>query len=138
MKHHPLILLSCAPFIVAAALAADSPQQTDAARVTTLLTRALPDIEGKEVTMLTVEYPPGASSPPHRHDANTFVYVLEGSVIMQVDGGKEVTLEPGDTFYESPADVHRVSRNASATRPAKFLVFFVKNAGAATTSSVSR
>ncbi len=95
-----------------------------------LLTRALPDIDGKEVVMLTVEYSPGGASSAHRHNANTFVYVLEGSVVMQVKGGKEVTLQPGDTFYESPSDIHTVSRNASETAPAKFLVFFVKDAGA--------
>jgi quercetin dioxygenase-like cupin family protein len=80
--------------------------------------------------MLTVEYPPGGSSPPHRHNANIFVYVLEGSLVMQVTGGKEVTLKEGETFYESPTDVHVVSRNASTTRPAKFLVFSFKAAGA--------
>ena len=80
--------------------------------------------------MVTVEYAPGASSAPHRHNAHTFVYVLEGSIVMQVKGGKEVTLGPGETFYESPQDVHTVSKNASATQPAKFLVFFVKEKGA--------
>jgi quercetin dioxygenase-like cupin family protein len=80
--------------------------------------------------MLTVEYAPGASSTAHRHNASTFVYVLEGSVVMQVKGGKEVTLGPGQTFYESPDDIHTVSRNASTTKPAKFLVFFVKDKGA--------
>ena len=80
--------------------------------------------------MLTVEYPPGAVSTRHRHNANTFVYVLEGSVVMQVEGGKEVTLGPGQTFYESPDDVHVVSKNASNSQPAKFLVFFVKDKGA--------
>jgi quercetin dioxygenase-like cupin family protein len=80
--------------------------------------------------MLTVEYAPGASSTAHRHNANTFVYVLEGSVVMQVEGGKPVTLGPGQTFYESPSDVHVVSKNASDSQPAKFLVFFVKDKGA--------
>jgi quercetin dioxygenase-like cupin family protein len=80
--------------------------------------------------MVTVEYPPGASSLEHRHNAYTFVYVLEGSVVMQVKGGKEVTLGPGQTFYESPEDIHTVSKNASNTKPAKFLVFFVKDKGA--------
>ena len=119
------------------AIAAGSPHAPKPANVTTLLNRALPDVDGKEVTMLTVEYAPGAESPPHRHDAHTFVYVLEGSIVMQVDGSKEALLHPGDTFYESPSDVHRVSRNASATQPAKFLVFFVKDAGASTTTPVS-
>ncbi|MEP6780461.1 MAG: cupin domain-containing protein [Gemmatimonadaceae bacterium] len=96
-----------------------------------LLTQALPDLQGKEVSMLTVEYPPGFVGTPHRHDSDTFVYVLEGSIIMQVTGGKLMTLHPGDTFYESPTDVHSVGRNASTAERAKFLVFFVKNQGAA-------
>ena len=83
--------------------------------------------------MLTVEYPAGGTSPSHRHNAHTFVYVLEGSVVMQVKGGNEVTLGPGETFYESPSDVHSVSRNASTTKPAKFLVFFVKEKDAPAT-----
>src|SRR4051794_32038903 len=107
-----------------AALAADD------AKVVPLMTKDLTGIAGKEATMLTVEYPPGGSSSAHRHDAHTFVYVLEGSVVMQVKGGKEVTLGPGQTFYESPEDIHTVSRNASTTKPARFLVFFVKQKGA--------
>lgn len=103
-----------------------------AATVQQLLTQALPDIKGKEVSIVTVEYAPGGSSSPHRHQANTFVYVLEGSMIMQVAGGKETTVGPGQTFYESPSDVHAVSRNASSTKPAKFLVFFIKDVGAST------
>ena len=96
----------------------------------TLLTKALADIPGKEGTMLTVEYAPGASGQVHRHNAHVFVYVLEGQIVMQVEGGKEQVLSPGQTFYESPSDVHTVGRNASTTRPAKFLVFMVKNVGA--------
>jgi len=103
------------------------------ARVTPLMTKDLAGIAGKEGMMLTVEYAPGASSTEHRHNAHTFVYVLEGSVVMQVKGGKEVTLGPGQTFYESPEDVHTVSRNASSTKPARFLVFFVKDKGAPVT-----
>lgn len=97
-----------------------------------LLTKPLAGVDGKEGSMAIVEYAPGASSPAHRHNANVFVYVLEGSVVMQVNGGEETTLTAGQTFYESPADVHTVSRNASATEPAKFLVFFVKDEGAPT------
>ena len=100
------------------------------AKVTPLITKDLDGIAGKEIKMLTVEYAPGASSAPHKHNAQTFVYVLEGSVVMQVKGGNEVTLGPGQTFYESPEDIHTVSRNASSTQPAKFLVFFVKDKGA--------
>jgi quercetin dioxygenase-like cupin family protein len=103
------------------------------AKVTPLMAKDLAGIAGKECTMLTVDYAPGASSTEHRHNAQTFVYVLEGSVTMQVKGGKEVTLGPGQTFYESPEDVHSVSKNASSTMPAKFLVFFVKEKGAPST-----
>ncbi len=102
----------------------------DDAKVTPLMTKELAGIPGKEATMLTVEYPPGGSSAAHRHNANTFVYVLEGSIVMQVKGGPEVTLGPGQTFYEGPEDIHTVSRNASQTMPAKFLVVFVKQQGA--------
>lgn len=80
--------------------------------------------------MLTVEYAPGSQGTVHRHNAHVFVYVLEGSIVMQVRGGKEVTLGPGGTFYEGPAEVHVVGRNASKTQPAKFLVFAVKDKGA--------
>jgi|SRR5690349_4822204 quercetin dioxygenase-like cupin family protein len=103
------------------------------AKVTPIMSKDLTGIAGKEATMLTVEYAPGASSTSHRHNAQVFVYVLEGSVVMQVKGGQEVTLGPGQTFYESPDDVHTVSRNASDTKPAKFLVFFVKQKGAPAT-----
>ena len=101
--------------------------------VTPLMSKDLKDFPGKEGLLITVEYLPGGSDPIHRHNAHAFVYVLEGSVVMQVKGGKEVTLGPGQTFYESPEDVHTVSRNASTTNPAKFLVFFVKQKGAPTT-----
>jgi quercetin dioxygenase-like cupin family protein len=104
-------------------------QQPDVAPI---MLRELTDIPGKEVLMITVEYPPGGSDPVHRHDAHGFIYVLEGSVVMQVQGGKEVTLTPGQTFYEGPDDVHVVGRNASTTRPAKFLVILVKDKGAPT------
>jgi quercetin dioxygenase-like cupin family protein len=95
-------------------------------RVTPLTTKALTDIPGREVLMLTVEYPPGGADPVHQHNAHGFIYVLEGSVVMQVKGGKEVTLTPGQTFYEGTDDVHTVGRNASSTRPARFLVFLLK------------
>jgi quercetin dioxygenase-like cupin family protein len=95
-----------------------------------LMTRELADMHGKEALMITVEYPPGSSDPVHRHNAHAFVYVLEGSVVMQVKGGKPVTLTPGQTFYEGPGDVHVVGRNASSTKPARFLVLLLKNQGA--------
>ena len=100
------------------------------AKASPLLTKDLAGVPGKEAAMLTVEYAPGQASSPHRHNASTFVYVLEGSVVMQVKGGKALTLSPGETFYESPDDIHVVSKNASDTKPAKILVFFVKQKGA--------
>ena len=107
-------------------LVAASPAVQDT-KVTPLMAKDLAGLTGKEAVMLTVEYAPGAVSGKHRHNANTFVYVLEGSIVMQVEGGKEVPLGPGQTFYESPTDVHTVSKNASSSQPAKFLVFFVKD-----------
>jgi quercetin dioxygenase-like cupin family protein len=100
------------------------------AKVTELLSKDLTNLPGKEGLMITVEYPPGSSDPIHRHNAHAFIYVLEGSVVMQVKGGKEVTLTPGQTFYEGPDDVHVVGRNASNTKLAKFVVFLVKDKGA--------
>jgi quercetin dioxygenase-like cupin family protein len=100
------------------------------AKVKQLMSKDLSDCAGKEGVMITVEYPPGSSDPIHRHNAHAFVYVLEGSIVMQVRGEKQVTLTPGQTFYEGPGDVHIVGRNASKTKPAKFVVFLVKNKGA--------
>lgn len=111
-------------FVIAGALFAQDAQ------VTPLMSKDLPDFPGKEGLMITVVFPPGASDPIHRHNADAFLYVLEGSIVMQVKGGKEVTLTPGQTFYEGPNDIHVVGRNASTTKPAKFLVFLVKNKGA--------
>ena len=102
----------------------------DAATVTSLVKKDLPDYPGKEALMISVEYPPGASDPIHKHDAHAFIYVLEGSVVMQVKGGKEVTLSPGETWYEGPSDIHVVGRNASTTKPARFIVLLLKNKGA--------
>jgi quercetin dioxygenase-like cupin family protein len=100
-----------------------------AQKVNPLMAKDLAGLAGKEGMMLTVEYEPGAASTKHRHNAHVFVYVLEGSVVMQVEGGRPVTLEPGQTFYEAPGDVHSVSKNASDSKPAKFLVFIVKDKG---------
>ena len=108
-------------FLIAGALFAQDAQ------VTPLMSKDLPEFPGKEGLMITVVYPPGASDPIHRHNAHAFVYVLEGSVVMQVKGGKEITLTPGQTFYEGPNDIHVVGRNASTTKPAKFIVLLVKN-----------
>jgi quercetin dioxygenase-like cupin family protein len=96
-------------------------------KVTSLMSKVMTDVSGKEGLMIAVEYPPGGSDPIHRHNAHAFVYVLEGSVVMQVKGGKQVTLTPGQTFYEDSNDVHIVGRNASKTQPAKFVVFLVKD-----------
>jgi quercetin dioxygenase-like cupin family protein len=115
--------------LIALCLAAATAAAQEAT-VTPLMTQDLAGIDGKEGTMVLVEYAPGGSDAEHRHHAYAFVYVLEGAVVMQVKGGQEVTLGPGQTFSESPGDVHTVSRNASTTQPAKFLVFFVKPKGA--------
>jgi len=106
------------------------------AKVAPLMSKDLTECPGKEAVMITVEYPPGHSDEIHRHNAYVFVYVLEGSVEMQVRGGKEVTLTPGQTFYEGPDDVHVLGRNASKTKPAKFVAFFVKDKGAPITVPV--
>ena len=114
-------------------LMAQQPARTSQppqASVTPLTSKDLPDLPGKEALMITVEYPPGSVDPIHRHNAHAFIYVLEGAIIMQVRGGKEVTLTPGQTFFEGPDDVHIVGRNASKTKPAKFVVFFIKDKGA--------
>src|SRR5258706_13482723 len=100
------------------------------AKVTPVMSKDLTNIPGKEALMITVVYPPGASDPVHRHNAHGFIYVLEGSIVMQVKGGKQTTLKPGDSFYEGPDDIHVVGRNASQTEAAKFLVLLVKDKGA--------
>jgi quercetin dioxygenase-like cupin family protein len=115
-----VVLLS----LMAGPLMAQEPE------VTPLMSTDLTDIPGKEVLMMTVEYPPGGSDPIHRHHAHGFLYVLEGSVVMQVQGGQPVTLTPGQTCYEGPHEVHSVGRNASRTQPAKFLGSLVKDQGA--------
>jgi len=116
--------------ILALACLISSTLMAQEAKVTELLSKDLTNLPGKEGLMVVVEYPPGSTDPIHRHNAHGFIYVLEGSIVMQVRGGKEVTLTPGQTFYEGPDDVHVVGRNASKTKPAKFVVFFVKDKGA--------
>ena len=116
-----ILSLSCA---IASASAAEPMAQ-----VKTLMTKPLPNFPGKEATMLLVTYPPGAKDPIHRHNANAFVYVLEGTVVMQMRGGKPVTLHPGQTFYEDPQGIHQVGRNASNKVPAKFVVVLIKDKG---------
>lgn len=127
MKVHSLVvtlLLSMGLSLLSGTLMAQE------AKVTPLMSEVFTDISGKEGLMISVEYAPGGSSPIHRHHAHAFVYVLDGSIVMQVQGGKEVTLTPGQTFYEGPNDIHAVSRNASSATPAKFLVVLVKEKGA--------
>ena len=105
-------------------------EATDEVKVTDLMTKALENIPGKEGIMIIVEYAPGGADPVHRHNASAFVYVLEGSIEMRMKGGEKVTLHPGDTFYKGPEGIHLVGKNASNTKPAKFLVFLVKEKGA--------
>lgn len=115
-------------FAAGTAVAQQAPTTTPPqASVTELMTKALAEYPGKELMMITVEYPPGSVDPVHRHDAYALVYVLEGSIVMSVRGGKTVTLTPGQTFYEGPNDVHTIGRNASLSKPAKFLVVLLKN-----------
>ena len=116
--------------LLLAAGAAGAQQAPPRAHVTVVMTKPLPDYAGKEAVMLTVDYPPGSVDPVHRHNADAFVYVLEGSIVMGVRGSKPVTLTPGQTFYEGPHDVHTIGRNASATKPARFVVLLLKNKGA--------
>ena len=122
--------MTFAKLILALACLMSSTLVAQEAKVTELMSKGLTNLPGKEGLMITVEYPPGSSDPIHRHNAHAFVYVLEGEIVMQVRGGKEVTLTPGQTFYEGPDDVHLVGRNASKTKPAKFVVFLVKDKGA--------
>ena len=100
------------------------------AKVTSLMSKDLPESPGKKMLVIIVEHAPVGSNPMHRHNAHAIVYVLEGSVVMQVKDGKQVTLTPGQTFYEGPGDIHVVDRNASSTKPAKFLVVLIKDKGA--------
>jgi quercetin dioxygenase-like cupin family protein len=116
--------------VVSAPLRAQEP------KVTPVVTKELTDIPGKEVLILTVEYAPGGADAIHRHNADAFVYVLEGSVVEQVKGGKPVTVTAGQTFYEGPEDIHSVGRNASKTRPAKLVAILVKDKGAPAVVSV--
>ncbi len=126
MARHIIAALLIAPLGAAAQQAGPAHAAHDIV-VKQLMTKALPDIPGKEVLAITVDYPPGGADPIHRHDAHAFVYVLEGSIVMGLKGGKEVTLKPGQTFYEGPDDIHTIGRNASKTKAAKFLVVLVKN-----------
>src|SRR5215467_8749155 len=121
-----LLLLMPVTLVAQQPTASKAPQ----ASVTPLSLKDLPEFAGKEVLMITVDYPPGSVDPIYRHNAHAFIYVLAGSIVMQVRGGKEVTLTPGQTFYEGPNDIHVIGRNASQTKSAKFVAFFVKDKGA--------
>jgi quercetin dioxygenase-like cupin family protein len=121
-----LVLFLLLAFSSALALSSANSQ---VGTVTRLMTKDLPDVPGKEGMIEIVDFAPGEVSQPHRHNADLFVYVLEGSVITQVKGGRPQTVHAGEIFYESPTDVHIVSRNASETQPAKLLVFYVKAKG---------
>jgi quercetin dioxygenase-like cupin family protein len=118
------LFLSVGLSLIAGTVMAQEP------KVASLMSKDLKEFPGKELLMITVEHVPGGSSPIHRHNAHAMLYVLEGSVVQQVKGGKEVTLTPGQTFYEGPDDIHVVDRNASKTQPAKFVVFLIKDKGA--------
>jgi quercetin dioxygenase-like cupin family protein len=124
------LIAACLLASTIAASAAETAAPAMTTKVTPLTSKDLEGLPGKEGALFLVEYPPGATDPVHRHNASVFVYVLEGSVVMQTRGGKEVTLSKGETFFESPEDIHVVGRNASETEPAKFLAFFVKDKGA--------
>ena len=129
----PLVALVLLSLMTGTAMAqqAKAPEaKAPQAKVTSLMSKDLPESPGKEALMITVVYPPGASDPIHRHNAQAFVYVLEGSIVMQLRGGEQVTLTPGQTFYEGPDDVHVVGRNASKTKAAKFVVVLIKDKGA--------
>ncbi|WON75383.1 cupin domain-containing protein [Nitrosospira sp. Is2] len=126
MSAKPMLLLA---FLITGALIITRPVMAQET-VTPLISKDLAGVSGKEVEMYTVDFPPGYSSPVHRHNAQVFLYVLEGSIVTQVKGGKEITLVPGQSYYEDPNDIHTVSRNASRTKPAKFLVFLIKEKGA--------
>jgi quercetin dioxygenase-like cupin family protein len=104
-----------------------TPVMAEEAKVTPLMSKDIAGFPGKELVFIAVEYPPGHQDPIHRHNAQSFVYVVQGSVIMQVRGGQRVTLRPGQTFYEGPEDVHVIGRNASRTKPARILVYLIKN-----------
>lgn len=129
-KNERLIMLREKIILVVLLSLITSTLMAQEAKVTSLMSKDLKDFPGKEGLLITVEYPPGASDPIHRHNAHAFVYVLEGSIVMQLKGGKEVTLTPGQTFYEGPDDVHIVGRSADKTKPAKFVVFLMKDKGA--------
>ena len=125
-----MLRLTIVASLILSSMAANAAESAMTTKVTPLMSKDLEGLANKEGAMFLVEYPPGGSDPAHRHNASVFVYVLEGSIVMQAGGGKEVTLSKGETFFEAPGDVHVVGKNASQTDPAKFIAFFVKEKGA--------
>jgi quercetin dioxygenase-like cupin family protein len=125
----PLLVLAVLPSVGAGVLVAGPALAAPGPEATTVMSKELANIPGKEALILTVTYAPGGANSVHRHNAHGFVYVLEGSIVMGVKGSKEVTLHPGEAFYEGPNDIHTVDRNASSTQPAKFLVLLIKDQG---------
>ena len=123
-------------FLLAFGLSASAQSNAPRSIGKDLMVKPLPDLEGKEALVRANVYPPGTSNPPHRHDAHVFLHLLEGQLVAQVKGGQPVTLNPGDTYYEAPSDIHVVSRNPSDTVPAKALIFMVKEKGAPATTLV--
>jgi quercetin dioxygenase-like cupin family protein len=117
-------------FLITSSLIISPPLMAQEAAGPSFISKDLAGVSGKEIEMYTVDFPPGHSIPAHRHNAQVFLYVLEGSVVTQVKGKKEMTLTPGQSYYEAPDDIHTVTRNASSTKPAKFLVFMLKEKGA--------
>jgi quercetin dioxygenase-like cupin family protein len=130
MSAKQILLLA---FLITSPLIMTRPLMAQEAVSPSFISKDLAGVSGKEIQMYTVDFPPGYSIPVHRHNAQVFLYVLEGSIVTQVKGGKEITLTPGQSYYENPDDIHTVSRNASSTKPAKFLVFMVKEKGAPST-----
>jgi quercetin dioxygenase-like cupin family protein len=121
-----LIAAMSAPALVPAS----SQQPAPATKVTTLMKEVLAEFPGHEVIVITLDIPPGAVSPPHRHPGHhVFGYVLEGSYRIKLDQGPETVLSKGQTFHEAPGQLHAVSGNASQTEPAKVLAFMVAESG---------
>lgn len=130
MSAKPILLLV---FLITSSLIISPPLMAQEAASPSFISKDLAGVSGKEIQMYTVDFPPGHSIPAHRHNAQVFLYVLEGSLVTQVKDGKEMTLTPGQSYYEAPDDIHTVTRNASSTKPAKFLVFMLKEKGAPST-----
>ena len=120
-----------APILFTLCLAVAGPLAfAGSGRVDPIMVKQLADVPGKEAMMITVTYEPGGADEIHRHDAHVFVYVLEGSIVMQVKGQPAVTLNAGQSFYEAPDDIHVVGKNASSSERAKFLVMLIKKTNA--------